>query len=131
MAVRSQSTKKLFSDFTHEAKEPSISHLEFTSFFNVRERCYIYPVMCNLRRFVLLLNYYNKIVILKFVFQKSKENVNFLKNSFEIKEERGLSASVSSEVELTLWILFYHLIMLTGGKINVWSRILWKGRALN
>lgn len=87
--------------------------------------------MCNLRRFVLLLNYYNKIVILKFVFQKSKENVNFLKNSLEIKEERGLSASVSSEVELTLWILFYHLIMLTGGKINVWSRILWKGRALN
>ena len=39
VAVRSQSNKKLFSDFTHKSNEPFISHLEFTSlFFNVREK---------------------------------------------------------------------------------------------
>lgn len=71
--VRSQSTKKLLSDFTHKANEPSISHLESTSyFFNVIERLYIYPIMYNLSRFVLLLKYYNKTMILKFLLQKSK-----------------------------------------------------------
>lgn len=55
------------------------------------------PVTCNLSRFVLLLKYYNKAMISKFLLQKSKRNSRPPKTLLEIKSDGGLSAYVTPE----------------------------------
>ena len=77
-------------------------------------------VTCNQSRFVLLVKYYNKAMISKFLLQKSKQDINTLKILLEIKSDGSLSAYVTPEY-VTLWILFTEKAMAAHSSTLAWK----------
>ena len=82
-------------------------------------------VTCNQSRFVLLLKYYNKEMISKFLLQKSKQDIHTLKILLEIKSDGSLSAYVTPEY-VTLWILFTEKAVAAHSSTLAWKIHGWR-----